>query len=130
MTSDKALLSQFEEKAGPLVTFGDNNKRFTMGYDNIVSENVVIDDVALVAGLEALEEQRKLWHKKMSHLNFKAINTLVKNELVRDMPKLEFAQVELVESRLEAASFKKKSEFSQKDGVAALGFQKCSAPAL
>ena len=52
MTCDKALLSQFEEKAGPLVTFGDNSKGFTMGYGKIVSENVVIDDVALVAGLE------------------------------------------------------------------------------
>ncbi|KAL8113885.1 hypothetical protein AgCh_020970 [Apium graveolens] len=52
MTGDKALLSQFEEMAGPLVTFGDNNKGFTMGYGNLVSGNVVIEDVALVAGLE------------------------------------------------------------------------------
>ncbi|KAL8148829.1 hypothetical protein AgCh_005994 [Apium graveolens] len=36
-------------------------------------------------------EQSKLWHKKLSHLNYKAINTLVKKELVRDMPKLEFS---------------------------------------
>ncbi|KAL8146751.1 hypothetical protein AgCh_004478 [Apium graveolens] len=128
MTCEKALLSQFEEKAGPLVTFGDNSKGFTMGYGKIVSGNIVIDDVALVAGLEqetgevalkgaikgslfvtdldsinkdriccfytkASEEQSKLWHKKLSHLNFKAINTLVKKELVRDMPNLEFAQV-------------------------------------
>ena len=52
MIGDKALLSQFEEKAGPLVTFGDNIKGFTMGYGKIVSENIVIDDIALVAGLE------------------------------------------------------------------------------
>ncbi|KAL8112423.1 hypothetical protein AgCh_019943 [Apium graveolens] len=52
MTGDKALLSQFEEKADPLVTFGENNKGFTMGYGKIISENIVIDDVALVAGLE------------------------------------------------------------------------------
>ncbi|KAL8107223.1 hypothetical protein AgCh_023874 [Apium graveolens] len=43
---------------------------------------------------KALEEQSKIWHKKLSHLNFKAINTLVKKELLRDMPKLEIAQVE------------------------------------
>ncbi|KAL8097340.1 hypothetical protein AgCh_030470 [Apium graveolens] len=166
MTGDKALLSQFEEKAGPLVTFGNNNKGFTMGYGKIISENVVIDDVALIAGLQmnllsvsqfadkggvdslcdstlvgsseknkkckktgevalkgvrkgslfvadldstnkdgiccfytkALEEQSKLWQKKLSHLNFKAINTLVKKELVRDMPNLEFAQVEVCEA--------------------------------
>ncbi|KAL8121836.1 hypothetical protein AgCh_018533 [Apium graveolens] len=39
-------------------------------------------------------EQSNLWHKKLSHLNFKAINTLVKKELVRDMPNLEFAEDE------------------------------------
>ncbi|KAL8124477.1 hypothetical protein AgCh_012210 [Apium graveolens] len=83
-----------------------------MSYGNIVSENIVIDDVALVAGLEvnllsvsqfedkeldstnkndiccfytkASEEQSKLWHKQLSHLNFKTINTLVKKELAED----------------------------------------------
>ncbi|KAL8132190.1 hypothetical protein AgCh_007909 [Apium graveolens] len=131
-----------------------------MGYGKIISENVVIDDVALVAGLEvnllsvsqfadkgfevlfnkeectfiskktgevalkgarkgslfvtdldstnkdgiccfytkASEEQSKLWHKKLSHLNFKANNNLVKNELMRDMPKLEFGQIEVCEA--------------------------------
>ncbi|KAL8109747.1 hypothetical protein AgCh_025735 [Apium graveolens] len=79
-----------------------------MGYGKIVSENIVFDDVALVAILEVnllnvsqfldKEEQSKLWHRKLSHLNFKAINTLVKKELVRDMPKLEFAQVEVCEA--------------------------------
>ncbi|KAL8156971.1 hypothetical protein AgCh_001902 [Apium graveolens] len=131
MTGDKALLSQFEEMAGPLVAFGDNNKRFIMGYGNLVSGNVVIEDVALMAGLETGEialkgarkgslfvsdlhlankegiccfyikasiEQSKPWHKKLSHLNYKAINTLVKNELVRDMPNLEFAQNEVCEA--------------------------------
>ncbi|KAL8108262.1 hypothetical protein AgCh_024640 [Apium graveolens] len=106
-----------------------------MGYGKIVSGNVVIDDVALVAGLEvnllsvsqfidrgarkgslfvadldstnedgifyfyikASLEQSNLWHKKLSHLNIKEINTLVKKELVRDMPKLEFAQIEVCE---------------------------------
>ena len=47
---------------------------------------------------KASEEQSKLWHKKLSHLNFKAINTLVKKELVRDMPSLEFAQLEVCEA--------------------------------
>ncbi|KAL8134558.1 hypothetical protein AgCh_009540 [Apium graveolens] len=127
MTGDIALLSQFEEKNGPLVTFGDNNKDLTVGYDKLISGNVVIQDVALVAGLETGEvalkgaregslfvadldsinedgicffyikasvELSKLWHKKLSHLNLKEINTLVKKELVRDMPNQEFAQDE------------------------------------
>ncbi|KAL8148571.1 hypothetical protein AgCh_005803 [Apium graveolens] len=143
MIGDKALLSQFEEKAGPLVTFGDNSKGFTIGYGKIISKNIVIGDVALVAGPEvnllsvsqfadkgfkvlfdkeeyifiikktnkvalkgtrkgsliiadlnstnedgiccfytkASIEQSKLWNKKLSHLNYKEINTLVKKEL-------------------------------------------------
>ena len=52
MTGDKTLLSQFVEKAGPVVTFGDNSKGFTMGYGNLTCGNVVIEMVALVEGLK------------------------------------------------------------------------------
>ncbi|KAL8113041.1 hypothetical protein AgCh_020387 [Apium graveolens] len=145
---------------GPLVTFGDNIKDFTMGYGKIISGNVVIENEALVARLEVnllsvsqftdigfnvlfdkgecliisdktvetalkgarkgslfvadlesanedgiccfynrkSEEQSKLWHKKLFHLNYKAINTSVKKELVRDMPNLEFAQNEVCQA--------------------------------
>ncbi|KAL8156572.1 hypothetical protein AgCh_001607 [Apium graveolens] len=127
MTGDKALLSQFEEKDGPLVTFEDNNKRFIMGYGKIVSENVVIDDVALVAGLEVNllsvsqfadkgfevlfnKEECTFISKKTDEISLKgarkgslfvadldSTNKDVKKELVRNMPKLEFAQVEVCE---------------------------------
>ncbi|KAL8132115.1 hypothetical protein AgCh_007858 [Apium graveolens] len=98
MIGNMALLSQFEEMAGPLVTFEDNINGFTMGYGKIIYGNIVIEDVVLVAGLEAFEEQSKPWHIKLSHLNYKAINTLVKKELVRDMPNLKFAQNEVFEA--------------------------------
>ena len=52
MTGDKALLSQFEEKADPQITFGDNNKGFTMGYGNLDVGNVVIKDISFVEGLK------------------------------------------------------------------------------
>ncbi|KAL8121958.1 hypothetical protein AgCh_018621 [Apium graveolens] len=66
-------------------------------------------DVALVAGLEvnllvSVNSQTKVSRhqvnkaKKLSYLNYKAINTLVKRELVRDMPNLEFAQNEVCEA--------------------------------
>ncbi|KAL8093622.1 hypothetical protein AgCh_035490 [Apium graveolens] len=81
-TGDKALLSQFEEKDGPLVTFRDNNKAFTMGYDNIVSGNIVIDDVALVAGLEVnllsvgqFADKEKGKMKRSSHKS-KTVNSI------------------------------------------------------
>ncbi|KAL8089377.1 hypothetical protein AgCh_038989 [Apium graveolens] len=47
---------------------------------------------------KAYVEQSKPWLKKLSHLNFKANNTLVKKELVRDMPNLEFAQDEVCDA--------------------------------
>ena len=53
MTCDKALLSQFVEKVGHVVTFGDNKKGFTMGYVNLLYGDVVIENVALVEGLRS-----------------------------------------------------------------------------
>ena len=52
MTGDKALLSQFVEKTGPTITFGDNNKGYTVGYGRLEIGNVVIDDITLVDGLQ------------------------------------------------------------------------------
>ena len=61
MTGDKALLSQFEEKDGPHITFGDDNKGFTMGYGNLNVENVIIKEISLVGGYEA----QSTWHKSV-----------------------------------------------------------------
>ena len=154
MTEDSTLLTQFEERVGPSITFGDDRKGYTMGYGLILKENVIIDYVALVDGLKhnflsisqlcdkgnevwfikgacviydlstgniLLTENRKgnvyvvefnstnsktmtcllskassneswLWHKKLSHLNFKVMNLLVKKNFVRGVPKLEFTK--------------------------------------
>ncbi|KAL8149049.1 hypothetical protein AgCh_006163 [Apium graveolens] len=65
---------------------------------------------------KASVEQRKLWHKKLSHLNFKAINTLVKKELVKDMTNLEFAQDEICgafqKGKMKRSSHKSKTGYS------------------
>ena len=37
-------------------------------------------------------DDRWLWHKKLSHLNFKTMNDLVRKDLVRGLPKLEFSK--------------------------------------
>ena len=148
MTGDRALLSNVVEKAGPVVTFGDNIKGFTQVYGSLQDGNVIIDQVSVVQGLQhnllsisqfcdkgygvlfdkercqilhkkngllALQRVRKgnlfiadlqsgskdevnyfyakassdeswLWHKKLSHLNFKTMKSLVKRELVRGLP--------------------------------------------
>jgi hypothetical protein len=52
MTGDKTLLTEFEKKAGPNVSYGDGNTGQTLGYGNIIFGNVIIHQVALVEGLK------------------------------------------------------------------------------
>ncbi|KAL8113963.1 hypothetical protein AgCh_021028 [Apium graveolens] len=52
MTGNKALLSDFVEKADPGVSYGDGNMGKTLGYGNINLGNVIIEIVALVSGLK------------------------------------------------------------------------------
>ena len=52
MTGDRALLSNMVEKAGPWVTFGDDNKGFTKGYGSLENGNVIIENISLVDGLK------------------------------------------------------------------------------
>ena len=52
MTGNKALLSEYVEKAGPSVSYGDGSTGKTLGYGNINLGNVIITNVALVSGLK------------------------------------------------------------------------------
>ena len=52
MTGNSSLLSDFEEKAGPVVSYGDGNTGRTLGYGKIEVGNVIIENVALVDGLK------------------------------------------------------------------------------
>ena len=154
MTGDSTLLTEFNERAGPSITFGDDRKGYTVGYGLISKDNVIIEEVALVDGLKhnllsisqlcdkgnsvtfnseacvvtnkrsnkvvltgvrkgnvyladfnssnaesvtclfskASQVESWLWHKKLSHLNFKTMNELVKKELVRGIPLVEFTK--------------------------------------
>ena len=65
---------------------------------------------------KACAEESWLCHKKLSHLNFKAINLLVKKDLVRGLPKLEFTKDGLCDAcqkgKQRKASFKSKTKSS------------------
>ncbi|KAK1358784.1 hypothetical protein POM88_043258 [Heracleum sosnowskyi] len=52
MNGNKALLSEYEEKAGPTLSYGDGNIGQTLGYGNIIIGNVIIEKVALMKGLK------------------------------------------------------------------------------
>ena len=47
---------------------------------------------------KASTEDSWLWHKRLSHLNFKTMNSLVKKELVRGLPDMEFCKEGLCEA--------------------------------
>ena len=174
MTGDRALLSNVVEKAGRVVTFGDNIKGLTQGYGSLQAGNVIIENVSIVQGHQhnlliisqfcdkgygvlfdkekcqilhkkngfpALQGVRKgnlfvadlmsgckdevncfyaktspdeswSWHKRLSHLNFKSMNSIVKRELVRGLPQMEFTQEGLCE-----ACQKEKSKKSSHKGT-------------
>ena len=65
---------------------------------------------------KACAEESWLWHRKMSHLNFKSMNLLVKKNLVRGLPKAEFTKDGLCDAcqkgKERKASFKSKTESS------------------
>ena len=52
MTGDSTLLTEFVERFGPSITFGDDKKSYTMGYGLISKDNIIINPVALVDGLK------------------------------------------------------------------------------
>ncbi|WP_208092195.1 hypothetical protein, partial [Escherichia coli] len=52
MTGNKALLTKFEKKVGPQVSFGDNNKRITKGYGLLTNGKISFEEVAYVACLK------------------------------------------------------------------------------
>ncbi|KAK1387194.1 hypothetical protein POM88_015372 [Heracleum sosnowskyi] len=178
MTGDSTLLTEFQERAGPCIAFGDDSKGYTKGYGLISKENVIIDEVALVDGLKhnllsisqlcdkgflvtfskeacvvskggnnnvvmtgfrrgnvyiadfsstspdtitclfskASKDESWLWHKKLSHLNFKVMNDLVRKDLARGIPQVEFSKDGLCDAcqkgKQKKASFKSKTESS------------------
>ena len=65
---------------------------------------------------KACAEEIWLWHKKLSHLNFKTMNLLVKKNLIRGLPKAEFTKDGLCDAcqkgKQRKASFKSKTESS------------------
>ncbi|KAI3685467.1 hypothetical protein L6452_34711 [Arctium lappa] len=78
-----------------------------------------------------------LWHKRLSHLNFKTLNVLSNQELVTGMPKLSFVKEKLCvaceKGKLTKSSFKSKQCFSITQPLQMLHMDMCgpvSTPSL
>ncbi|GJY02457.1 retrovirus-related pol polyprotein from transposon TNT 1-94 [Tanacetum coccineum] len=91
MTGNRALLTNFVEKFLGTVRFGNNDFAVIAGYGDYT---IALNDIAsnsLACLLEkASSSQSWLWHQRVSHLNFATINDLMKNNLVRGLPKMKF----------------------------------------
>nr|GEV89312.1 hypothetical protein [Tanacetum cinerariifolium] len=82
MTGDRSQLINFVQKFLGTVKFKNDHVAKIMGYGDYKIGNVTI--------LKALKTKSWLWHCRLSHLNFGAINHLARQGLVRGLPKLKF----------------------------------------
>nr|GEY84349.1 integrase, catalytic region, zinc finger, CCHC-type, peptidase aspartic, catalytic [Tanacetum cinerariifolium] len=82
MTGDRSQLVNFVQKFLGMVKFGNDHVAKIMGYEDYQIGNVTIS--------RASKTKSWLWHRRLSHLNFGAINHLARQGLVRGLPKLKF----------------------------------------
>nr|GEW20039.1 hypothetical protein [Tanacetum cinerariifolium] len=99
MTGDRSQLINFVQKFLGMVKFRNDHVVKIMGYSDYKIGNVTISTVYFVEGLghnlflasspicllsKALKTKSWLWHRRLSHLNFGAINHLARQGLVRE----------------------------------------------
>ncbi|GJV46749.1 retrovirus-related pol polyprotein from transposon TNT 1-94 [Tanacetum coccineum] len=132
MIGDRSQLTNFVNKFLGIVKFGNDHMEKILGYGDYQIGNVTISRVYYVEGLGhnlfsirsfvirtlkflfvntpasfASKTKSWLWHRRLSHLNFGAINNLAKHGLVRGLPKLKFEKDHLC-SACEMGKSKKK----------------------
>nr|GEY87577.1 integrase, catalytic region, zinc finger, CCHC-type, peptidase aspartic, catalytic [Tanacetum cinerariifolium] len=88
MTGDRSQLVNFVQKFLGTVKFGNDHVAKIMGYGDYQIGNVTIS--------RASKTKSWLWHRRLSHLNFGAINHLARQGLVRGLPMLKFEKDHLV----------------------------------
>ncbi|KAL8094127.1 hypothetical protein AgCh_035841 [Apium graveolens] len=129
-----ALVDGFKHNLLSIIQFCDKDNSVTFNYEACVLTNKKSNKVVLtgvrkgnvyladfnssntesVTCLFSKESQDEswLWHKKLSHLNFKTMNELVRKNLVRGIPQVEFSKDGLCDAYQKGkqinASFKNK----------------------
>ncbi|GKA56046.1 retrovirus-related pol polyprotein from transposon TNT 1-94 [Tanacetum coccineum] len=87
MTGNMSYLSDFKEFDGGyvLLKVPRKNNMYSVDMKNIVPKESL---TCLVA--KATLDESMLWHRRLGHVNFKTINKLVKDNLVRGLPSKHF----------------------------------------
>nr|GFA42781.1 retrovirus-related Pol polyprotein from transposon TNT 1-94 [Tanacetum cinerariifolium] len=134
MTGDRSQLVNFVQKFLGTVKFGNDHVAKIMGYRDYQIGNVTISQVYYVEGLghnlfSASKTKSWLWHHRLSHLNFGAINHLARQGLVRGLPKLKFEKDHLCSACAMGKSTKKthkpKSEDTNQEKLYLLHMDLC-----
>ncbi|GJS92268.1 retrovirus-related pol polyprotein from transposon TNT 1-94 [Tanacetum coccineum] len=129
MTRDRSQLTNFVNKFLGTVKFENDHVAKILGYGDYQIGNVTISRVYYMEGLrhnlfsmgkfymmasspiclllKALKTKSWLWHRRLSHLNFSAINHLARHGLVRGLPKLKFEKDHLCSACAMGKSTKK-----------------------
>nr|GEY82761.1 hypothetical protein [Tanacetum cinerariifolium] len=134
MTGDRSQLVNFVQKFLGTVKFGNDHVAKIMGYGDYQIGNVTISrgnnlytlslqDMMASSPICLLSKASKtkswLWHRRLSHMNFGAINHLARQGLVRGLSKLKFEKDHLCSACAMGKSTKKthkpKSEHTNKE---------------
>nr|GEX34834.1 reverse transcriptase domain-containing protein [Tanacetum cinerariifolium] len=144
MAGDRSQLTNFVNKFLGTVKFSNDHVAKIMGYGDYKIGNVTISRVYFVKGLghnlfsvrqfcdsdlEALKIKSWLWHRRLSHLNFGAINHLTRQGLVRGLPNLKFEKDHLCSAcamgKSKKKSHKPKSEDTNQEKLYLLHMDLC-----
>nr|GEY03820.1 hypothetical protein [Tanacetum cinerariifolium] len=134
MTEDLSQLINFVRKFLGMVKSKNEHVAKIMGYGDYKIGNVTILRVYFVEGLghnlfSALKTKSWLRHRRLSHLNFGAINHLARQGLVRGLPKLKFEKDHLCSAcamgKSKKKSHKPKSEDTNQEKLYLLHMDLC-----
>ncbi|GJU73785.1 retrovirus-related pol polyprotein from transposon TNT 1-94 [Tanacetum coccineum] len=150
MTGDRSQLTNFINKFLGTVKFGNDHVAKILGYGDYQIRNVTISRVlcgrtwtqlilcwavlydgvlSYMSLVKGLKTKSWLWHRRLSHLNFGAINHLARHGLVRCLPKLKFKKDHLCSACAMGKSKKKphkpKSEDTNQEKLYLLHMDLC-----
>nr|GEU39269.1 retrovirus-related Pol polyprotein from transposon TNT 1-94 [Tanacetum cinerariifolium] len=137
MTGDRSQLTNFVDKFMGSIKFGNDHMAKIIGYgDYQIGNNLYnlsLRDMITSSPMCLLSKASKtkswLWHQRLSHLNFGAINHLARQGLVRGLPKLKFKKDHLcsacVMGKSKKKSYKPKSEDTNQEKLYLLHMDLC-----
>nr|GEU70062.1 retrovirus-related Pol polyprotein from transposon TNT 1-94 [Tanacetum cinerariifolium] len=120
MIEDRSQLTNFVDKFLGTVKFGNDHVAKIIGYGDYQIGNVTISrDMMKSSPICLLSKASKtkswLWHRRLSHLNFGAMNHLARQGLVWGLPKLKFKKDHLCSACAMGKSKKKSHKPESKD---------------